>query len=153
MRWWAEVAAGRRAPRPALEAAYASWPGDDHDKTTLKALLLRLRIEDLVRSLPSTVIAGAPNTNLVRQRLMLSIGEPGLSLVERERRLAVVMAAKSAYGAICDVLHGRDPEGRPPLALVTTWEDAVVRLERELARPSVPPAQRAEAALPTQVEQ
>jgi hypothetical protein len=124
------VSARRRLPHDELVAAYTAWPGTEHDKTALKALLLRYRIEAVAGRVPSTVVISA-GTNRVPQRLMLAVGEPGLDDDHRVRRLGIVRAAVAAYHAICDVLHGRDPEARPALALVTAWEQAVVRLEEE----------------------
>lgn len=120
----------RRVPYEELTTAYAAWPGTEHDKTTLKALLLRYRIEAVAARLPSTVVTSAGTTR-VSQRLMLAVGEPGLDDGHRIRRLGIVRAAVAAYHAICDVLHGRDPDIRPALALVSAWEQAVARLEEE----------------------
>jgi len=124
------VSARRRVPVDEFAAAYAAWPGTEHDKTTLKALLLRYRIEAVAARIPSTVVIAAGTTR-VPQRLMLAVGEPGLDDGQRVRRLRIVRAAVAAYHAICDVLHGRDPEARPALARVTDWEQAVARLEEE----------------------
>jgi hypothetical protein len=127
------VSTRRRPPYDEFAAAYTAWPGTEHDKTTLKALLLRYRIEAVAARVPSTVVTSA-GTNRIPQRLMLAVGEPGLDDAHRVRRVGIVRAAVAAYHAICDVLHGRDPEVRPALALVSAWEQAVVRLEEEFPR-------------------
>jgi hypothetical protein len=131
------VSARRRVPDDEFAVAYAAWPGSEHDKTTLKALLLRYRIEAVAARVPCTVVPAAGTTR-VPQRLLLTVGEPGLDDSRRLRRLAIVRPALAAYHAICDVLHGRDPEGRPALALVAGWEQAVVRLEQEFPPPDRP---------------
>src|SRR5690606_40174122 len=41
----AVVSTRRRPPYGEFAVAYTAWPGTEHDKTTLKALLLRYRIE------------------------------------------------------------------------------------------------------------
>jgi hypothetical protein len=122
--------ARRRVPADEFAVAYAAWPRPEHDKTALKALLLRYRIEAVAARVASTVVTSAGTTR-IPQRLMLSVGEPGLDDAQQRRRLAIVRPALAAYHAICDVLHGRDPEGRPALALVAAWEQAVERLEEE----------------------
>lgn len=123
----------RRPPYGEFAVAYTAWPGTEHDKTTLKALLLRYRIEAVAARVPSTVVTSAGTTR-IPQRLMLTVGEPGLDDAHRVRRLGIVRAAVATYHALCDVLHGRDPEVRPALALVSAWEQAVVRLEEEFPR-------------------
>ena len=94
----------RRLPPDRIEAAYAAWPGPDQDKTVQKALLLRLRIEAVARSLPSTVIVGVARADRVRQRLMLAVGEPGLDGPRRARRISVQVAteAPSPTGSVKD---------------------------------------------------
>jgi hypothetical protein len=128
-----------------LASAYDAWPGDDHDKTAQMTLLLRLRIEAVVRALPPTVIVAAPSGSAVRRRLALAIGEPGLDPVRRTQRIATVRAAATAYEALCDVLHGRNPENRPPLTDVREWRQIVAALEAEFGQVTVP-EQRNEAA-------
>jgi hypothetical protein len=116
-----------------LEEAYKAWPGSVHDKTTLHALVLRIRIERLARDLPPDVIL-APRKKLhVARRLMLAVGAPGLTNQQRAHRLSVVQRAIAAYQDICDVLHARNPDLRPPLADTTEWQAAVAALEAELA--------------------
>lgn len=116
-----------------LTAAYQAWPVPEHDKTKLRALVLRVRIERLVESLPTTVIAVARASRQVRRRLLLSVGQPGLDLADRHRRHRIVTAAVASYNAICDLLHGRNPDPNPPLPDVSAWAAAVDALERELA--------------------
>lgn len=131
-----------RPDRELLEAAYTAWPGTDNEKTAQKALLIRLRIEDVARGLPTSVIAGPSGSDRIRQRLVLSVGAPNLAQTDRERRLAVVRAAVRVYKAICGVLHGRDPEGRPPLADVIAWDKIIGELERELRGQAPVPSPR-----------
>jgi hypothetical protein len=120
-----------------LDEAYAAWPGTAHDKTTLQALLLRIRVERLARQLPPTVIA-APRKKLhVARRLMLAVGAPALTTDQRAHRLRVVQRAVAAYRDICNVLHARNPNLRPPLADTIAWAEAVTALEAELASASV----------------
>lgn len=132
----------KRPDRNLFEAAYTAWPGTDYEKTAQRALLIRLRIEDVARGLPSTIIAGSSGSDRIRQRLMLTVGEPGLDHPDRARRLAVVRAAIGVYEAICGVLHGRDPEGRPPLADVSAWDKIVGKLEGELGGQASVPSPR-----------
>jgi hypothetical protein len=105
-------------------------------------LLLRRRIEEVAIGLPPTVIAGAPGDDKIYRRLLLAVGEPGLSHERRIARLGVVRAGIATYSAICRVLHGRDPVGRPSVATVAAWEMAVVRLEEELVGDAVLPEPR-----------
>jgi len=114
-----------------LDAAYTSWPGTAHDKTTLQALLLRIRVERLARELPPAVIAAPKKRLYVARRLMLAVGAPGLTSQQRAHRLRVVQRAVGAYQDICDVLHARNPDLRPPLADATAWGAAVAELEAE----------------------
>lgn len=139
------MASWKRPDPHLLEAAYAAWPGTDHEKTAQKALLIRLRIEEVARGLPTTIIAGPPGSDRIRQRLMLTVGEHGLAQTDRARRLAVVRAAVGVYEAICGLLHGRDPEGRPPLADVMAWDEIVGRLEGELRGQAPAPSPRVPA--------
>src|SRR5262245_41348074 len=134
-----------RVGRATLEAAYAAWPGLEGDKTALRALLLRLRIEDVAVGVPRTVIAAAPHNDRIRQRLMLAVGEPGLNSQRRADRLRVVLAGVATYQALCQVLHGRVPDGRPPLVDVAAWEVAVVKLEEEFGPKASVPQQREES--------
>lgn len=123
-----------------LAAAYLAWPGLDHDKTSLRALMLRLHVERLAQGLPSSVISAPPDSSRIGQRLMLTIGEPGLGPIEQATRLAAVTAAIAAYNDICEVLHGRNPEGNPPVADIEAWERAVLALEESItATPAAPP--------------
>ncbi len=62
---------------------------------------------------------------------MLAVGAPGLTSQQRAHRLRVVQCAVAAYQDICDVLHARDPDVRPPLADATAWEAAVTGLGAE----------------------
>jgi hypothetical protein len=127
----------RRPPRatPAdqdrLNEAYTSWPGTADDKTTLQALLLLIRVERLARQLPPAVIAAPQKKLHVARRLMLAVGAPGLTNPQRARRLWAVRRAVAAYQDICDVLHARNPDLRPPLAGATAWGAAVAELEAE----------------------
>jgi hypothetical protein len=63
-----------RLSREQLQTAYDRWPAAEHDKTTIRALLLRLRIEEVVRGLPRAVIAGQAGHSNVARRLRLTIG-------------------------------------------------------------------------------
>ncbi len=124
----------------ALEAAYSGWPGTAEEKAALQVLTLRVRIERAAAALPSTIIATPPDASFVERRLYLSVGEPGLSHGHRIRRLRTVAAAMGAYGAICEVLHGRNPDPVPPLQDVQAWAAAVDGLEVELAGVQPDPA-------------
>lgn len=115
-----------------LDEAYTAWPGTAHDKTTLRALLLRIRVERLARGLSQTVIVAPKKKLHVARRLMLAVGAPGLTNQQRARRLRVGQRAVAAYQDICNVLHARNPDLRPTLADTSTWEVAVVELEAEL---------------------
>jgi hypothetical protein len=117
-----------------LTAGYHAWPVPEHDKTKLRALVLRVRIERLVAALPTTVIAAAGEPRQVGRRLQLSVGDPGLDVADQRRRHRVVTAAVMAYNAICDLLHGRNPDPNPPLPDVSAWAAAVDALESELSR-------------------
>jgi hypothetical protein len=128
-----EVAIFRDVSVADLVAAYSGWPGSAEEKAALRALTLRVRIERAAAALPSTVIATPPAASFVERRLYLSVGEPGLSDGRRIRRLRAVAAAMGAYGAICDVLHGRTPDPVPPLQDVQAWALAVDGLEAEFA--------------------
>jgi hypothetical protein len=125
-----------RMPATSIEdliAAYDAWPGTTYDKGTLRALVLRVRVERLAAALPATTIAVPADSSHIRQRLMLFIGEPGLNAEHRTRRLRVVMAAVKTYNEVCDLLHGRNPDPTPPLSDVAAWATSVDNLERELA--------------------
>ncbi|GAA1376651.1 hypothetical protein [Catellatospora chokoriensis] len=115
-----------------LEAAYAAWPGISDAKTALWALILRVRIERAAACLPGSVIAAPPDISMVERRLHLSIGEPGLTPTDHVRRLGRVAAAVGAYSAICELLHGRNPDPTPPFQDVAAWTVAVDALESEL---------------------
>lgn len=117
-----------------LIAVYQAWPRPEYDKGLLRALLLRVRIDRVAIELPPKVIAADPDSSRVSQRLMLSIGEPGLSDDDQSRRLRIVRAAIGAYCAICDLLHARNPDPNPPVQELTTWSGVVEELERELKR-------------------
>lgn len=71
----------------ALEAAYRAWPGTVEEKTALRALTLRVRIERAAAALPPTVIMRRPDASFIERRLYLSVGEPGLSHGRRIKRL------------------------------------------------------------------
>lgn len=116
-----------------LVDAYRAWPAPEYDKAKLWALILRVRIERLVEALPATVIAVARGSSQVRRRLLLSVGEPDLDAPDQHRRLRIVTTAVGAYEAICDLLHGRNPDSNPPLPDVNAWAAAVDALERELS--------------------
>jgi hypothetical protein len=115
-----------------LDDAYAAWPGTVDDKTTLQALLLRIRIERVARGLPRPSSLPVFSKLHVARRLLLSVGEPGLNGDQRINRLRVARAAVAAYRDICDILHGRNPDLRPPLADTTAWNGAVAELEAHL---------------------
>ncbi|GAA3759478.1 hypothetical protein GCM10022225_51150 [Plantactinospora mayteni] len=116
-----------------LQTAYGAWPGTPYKKSFLLALILRVRVEQVVEGLPPTVIAGTPASNRVNQRLMLTLGEPGLRPQAQEARMQVVRSGLAVYKQICDVLHGRVPDPYIPLADVPAWTAAVEALEREFA--------------------
>jgi len=119
-----------------LEAVCRSWPTPESDRARLRALLLRIRIERVVEGLPDTIIMAAPASRRLEHRLRLSVGEPGLDAPDRARRLQVISAAIAAYRAVCDLLHGRNPDPNPPLQDVKAWTEAVGALERELDTPA-----------------
>jgi len=117
--------------------------------------MIRLRIERIVRLLPTTVIAVPPESSRIRQRLTLSIGEADLSPDARLARIITVQAVGAAYDEICEILHGRNPDSNPPIVDVEAWEQSVRLLEEDLAivrtmppprKPSVDHPQRASAA-------
>jgi hypothetical protein len=115
-----------------LQAAYDQWPGSPAEKAALAAMVLRVRIERAAARLPRTVIAAGPDISMVERRLYLSIGEPGLPHEGQVRRMQVVASALEAYGAICEVLHGRNPDPLPPLEDLDSWTRAVDALEEDL---------------------
>ncbi|MEV4830540.1 hypothetical protein AB0K25_19730 [Micromonospora sp. NPDC049257] len=115
-----------------LQAAYRGWPGGPTEKAALAALVLRVRIERAAAGLPSTVIAAKPDISMVERRLYLSIGEPGLSPEAQVRRMRAIAGALEAYVAICEILHGRNPDPTPPLEDVDAWASAVDALEDDL---------------------
>ncbi|GIE36141.1 hypothetical protein Ait01nite_091860 [Actinoplanes italicus] len=115
-----------------LQAAYNRWPGRPAEKTALAAIVLRVRIERAAARLPRTVIAAQPDISMVERRLYLSIGEAGLSHEGQVRRMQVIAGALEAYGAICEVLHGRNPDPLPPLEDLESWTRAVDALEKDL---------------------
>ncbi|MGC9671429.1 hypothetical protein ACNTMW_33400 [Planosporangium sp. 12N6] len=126
-----------RMPATSIEnliAAYDAWPGTAYDKGKLRALVLRVRVERLAAALPATTIAAPADSSCIRQRLMLSVGEPGLTTEDQKRRLRIVMAAVKTYNEVCDLLHGRNPEPTPPLGDVAAWATSVNDLEMEFAR-------------------
>ena len=59
-----------------LESVYEAWPGTEYSKSLLRALVLRVQIEQTVAALPLTVVV-EPDTNSVSRRLMLSLGGTG----------------------------------------------------------------------------
>ncbi|MET7948468.1 hypothetical protein [Micromonospora sp. NPDC005324] len=114
-----------------LQAAYEGWPGSRAEKAPLAALVLRVRIERAAARLPRTVIM-KPHISVIERRLHLSIGEPGLSPEAQVRRMRVIAGALDAYGAICEILHGRNPDPVPSLADLDSWTSAVDALEENL---------------------
>lgn len=120
-----------------LQAAYRGWPGGNAEKTALAALVLRVRIERAAARLPRTVIATGPDISQIERRLLLSIGEPGLSPDAQARRMRTVADAIATYAAICDLLHGRNADPVPSLDQVGSWTVAVDALEGDLF-PSTP---------------
>ncbi|WP_422739682.1 hypothetical protein ACN263_10955 [Micromonospora sp. WMMD729] len=115
-----------------LQAAYRGWPGGTAEKATLAALVLRVRIERAAAKLPSTVIAAKPDISMIERRLYLSIGEPGLSPEAQLRRMQTIAGALEAYVAICEILHGRNPDPAPSLRDIEAWTSAVAALEEDL---------------------
>ncbi|MET8311998.1 hypothetical protein [Micromonospora sp. NPDC005173] len=115
-----------------LQAAYRGWPGGTAEKAALAALVLRIRIERAAARLPSTVIAAKPDISMIERRLYLSIGEPGLSPEAQVRRMRAIAGALEAYVAICEILHGRNPDPAPPLKDIDAWTSAVDALEEDL---------------------
>jgi hypothetical protein len=115
-----------------LHAACQGWPGSRAEKAALFALVLRVRIERAAAHLPRTVIAAKPDISMIERRLYLSIGEPGLSSEAQVRRMRVVAAALAAYVAICEVLHGRNPDPVPSPEDLDSWTLAVDALEEDL---------------------
>jgi hypothetical protein len=114
-----------------LQEAYANWPGGEDEKGSLLAMILRVRIERVAAKLPSTVIAVRPDISHVERRLYLSIGEPGLTSDAQLRRMRAIAAGVGAYHAICELLHGRNPDPTPPLQDLRVWAEAVDNLELE----------------------
>ena len=126
----------RRSPLHAvsmddLEAAYRAWPAPEHEKTRLRALLLRIRLERLVDRLPTTVCRQVRGK--VAPRLLLSVGEDGLTPDGQARRHRVVTTAVAAYRELCDFLHARRPDLHVSVQDVASWEAAVAAIEAELA--------------------
>lgn len=119
----------------ALDVAYLAWPGTPYDKTKLRALVLRVRLERLVSTLPTSIIAAPPDSTNVRRRLFLTIGAADLTQADRRRRRTVVLRASTAYTEICDLLHGREADDMPPLEQVEAWATAVDDICRELRTP------------------
>ncbi|WP_405431127.1 hypothetical protein [Micromonospora sp. NBC_00617] len=115
-----------------LQAAYRGWPGGTAEKAALAALVLRVRIERAAARLPSTVIAAKPDISMIERRLYLSIGEPGLSPEAQLCRMQTIAGALEAYVAICEILHGRNPDPTPPLKDIDAWTSAVDALEKDL---------------------
>ena len=115
-----------------LQAAYRGWPGSRSEKAALAALVLRVRIERAAARLPRTVIAAKPDVSMIERRLYLSIGEPGLSPEAQVRRMRVIAGALEAYVAICEILHGRNPDPVPSLEDLDSWTSAVDALEEDL---------------------
>ncbi|MDI1463356.1 hypothetical protein QEZ54_20445 [Catellatospora sp. KI3] len=115
-----------------LETAYTAWPGSSDEKAALWALILRVRIERAAAGLPRSVIAAPPEGSVVERRLYLSLGDPGLAHTEQTQRLRRVSAAVGVYSAICELLHGRNPDSQPPLQDIDAWTIAVNALETEL---------------------
>ena len=131
-----------------LQAAYRGWPGGRAEKAALAALVLRVRIERAAARLPSTVITVKPDISMIERRLYLSIGEPGLSPEARIRRMLVIAGALEAYGAMCEILHGRNPDPLPPLEDLDSWTSAVDALEEDLyPAPAAVPAARKQSLL------
>ncbi|MET8152841.1 hypothetical protein ACIBSW_21930 [Actinoplanes sp. NPDC049668] len=126
-----------------LQAACRGWPGSRAEKAALAALVLRVRIERAAARLPSTVIATKPDISMIERRLYLSIGEPGLSHEAQIRRMLVIAGALQAYVAICEILHGRDPDPLPSLEDLDAWTVAVDALDEDLyPAPATVPRQR-----------
>jgi hypothetical protein len=119
-----------------LAAAFEAWPGSPYEKGLLLAFILRVRIETVVASMPRTVILNGRQADRVGRKLLLSIGEPGLSEESQRRRFRIVRTAIAAHEQICDLLHGRDPHPYPSFADLVEWSHAVEALEAELAAPS-----------------
>lgn len=115
-----------------LTSAYEAWPAPIHDKCLLRALVLRVQIEQIVAALPSTVIAGQPDITNVSRRLFLSIGEPGLDDDRRSRRLLIVWRAVAVYKQLCDLLHGRKSSTRLPTSQMDDWASIIQELSDEL---------------------
>lgn len=115
-----------------LTSAYEAWPAPHHDKCLLRALVLRVQIEQVVAALPSTVIAGPPGTTSVSRRLFLAIGEPGLGDDRRGRRLLIVWRAVAVYKQLCDLLHGRKSSTRLPASQMDDWARVIQELSDDL---------------------
>lgn len=122
-----------------LLTAFDAWPGTRHEKGRLFAFILRIRIEGVVASLPRSIIASGGRIDRVGRKLLLSLGEPGLSIESQRHRFPIVLAAISAHEQVCDLLHGRNPHIDPPLADLVAWSRAVDALEAEFAWTSSPP--------------
>lgn len=114
-----------------LMNAYEAWPGSAHDKGKLLAVVLRNRIEAVVVCIPPTVLAVAPDSSKVERRLMATVGQPGLTRADQDRRLAVVQAVVATYNALCDLLHGRQLDAYPPQADLHAWTKTIEALEVE----------------------
>jgi hypothetical protein len=98
------------------------------------ALVLRVEVEQLVSKLPRAIIRASPHSTRVGQRLMLTLGEPGLDRAGQDRRLRVVRAGIAAYREICSVLHGSLLDPYPPHTVLQEWASAVHALNVELGR-------------------
>lgn len=115
-----------------LTSAYEAWPTPIHDKCLLRALVLRVQIEQIVAALPSTVIAGQSDITNASSRLFLSIGEPGLDDDRRIRRVLIVWRVVAVYKQLCDLLHGRRSTTRLSASQMDDWELVIRELSDEL---------------------
>ncbi|MGH3714514.1 MAG: hypothetical protein ACRDT4_13790, partial [Micromonosporaceae bacterium] len=84
----ARTRAWPKRPVDELMTAYRAWSGTAHDKGRLLAVVLRNRIEAVVVRIPPTVLAVVPDSNKIERRLMATVGEPGLTRADQDRRLA-----------------------------------------------------------------
>jgi len=114
-----------------LQRAYDDLPVQDDEKVRFLAVLLRIRLEAVVLSVAATVLAVNAYPTRVRHKLLVAVGEMGLSDRDRVRRLEVVRRGASTYEALCDLLHARGTVLHPPVEDVAVWQSNVKALEEE----------------------
>ena len=114
-----------------LQRAYDGLPGTKDEKVRFLAVLLRIRIEGVVLSVPSTVLVVNTYPSRVRHKLLASVGDVSLSQAQQVHRLDVVRRGSWTYEVLCDFLHARGTLLHPPVEEMTLWQENVEELERE----------------------